>query len=88
MFRDRKKWRNAPRPSLDKIHDYGDTKHHYRDEGSPVEELEKYIEENKVKKSVMVDRFPSIEHLKKYTNEHCLPLTNMLSCESVFDFEK
>jgi hypothetical protein len=36
----------------------------------------------------MVDRFPSIEHHKKYINEHPLPLTNMLSCESVFDFEK
>jgi hypothetical protein len=58
------------------------------DEFSPVEQLERYIEENKLKRSVMVDRFPSIEHHKKYTNEHPLPLTNMLSCESVFDFEK
>ncbi len=36
----------------------------------------------------MINKFPSIEHQKKFTNEHVLPLTNMLSCESVFDFEK
>ena len=87
MFRDRKARRKSPnRSPLDKQHEFGIAVK--EEEFSPVEQLEKYIEENKVKSSVMVDRFPSIEHHKKYINEHPLPLTNMLSCESVFDFEK
>jgi len=87
MFRDRKARRRSPtRSPLDKQHEFGMIVK--EEEFSPVEQLERYIEENKVKRSVMVDRFPSIEHHKKYINEHPLPLTNMLSCESVFDFEK
>lgn len=35
-----------------------------------------------------MERFPSIENNKKLANEHALPLTTMLSCESVFDFER
>ena len=87
MFRDRKVKKNwSPRSPLDKKHDFGGEVK--EEEFSPVEELETYIEENKVRKSVMVDRFPSIENQKKFTNEHVLPLTNMLSCDSVFNFEK
>lgn len=41
-----------------------------------------------MKQSVEVERFPSIENQKKLANEHALPLTTMLSCESVFNFEK
>lgn len=53
-----------------------------KEDFSPVEQLEKYIEENKIKKSIMSERFPSIEYKKKLANEHALPLTNMLTCES------
>ena len=87
MFRDRKARKRSPnRSPLDKQHEFGLIVK--EEESSPVEQLERYIEENKVRSSVMVDRFPSIDHHKKYINEHPLPLTNMLSCESVFDFEK
>ncbi len=83
MFRNRKKIENRQSPIKEEF-----PKNDKEEEFSPVEQLEKYIEENKVKKSVMVEKFPSIENMKKLVNEHALPLTNMLTCESVFEFEK
>ena len=50
--------------------------------------LQQYIENHKLMSSIEVKRFPSISSSKKLANQHALPLTNMLTCESVFNFQR